>query len=45
VDAVEIHTQGRETAAFQELWQKLGPAFQQLKLVAVSTITSVHSLE
>ncbi|GAQ87678.1 hypothetical protein KFL_003690090 [Klebsormidium nitens] len=36
VDAVEVHTQGRDPAAFRQLWKKLGPAFQQLKLVAVS---------
>ncbi|XP_038723707.1 uncharacterized protein LOC120015376 isoform X2 [Tripterygium wilfordii] len=36
VDAVEIHTNGRQTARFEELWDSLGDSMGYLKLVAVS---------
>ncbi|KAL8265494.1 hypothetical protein R6Q59_023622 [Mikania micrantha] len=36
VDALEIHTNGRQTESFKELWNGLGNSVNQLKLVAVS---------
>lgn len=36
VDAVEIHTSGRQTAFFKELWDGLGDSVSCLSLVAVS---------
>ncbi|CAI9118969.1 OLC1v1020616C1 [Oldenlandia corymbosa var. corymbosa] len=36
VDAIEIHTNGRYAAAFQELWNGLGDSVDCLRLVAVS---------
>ncbi|XP_011657264.1 uncharacterized protein LOC101215861 isoform X2 [Cucumis sativus] len=36
VDALEIHTNGRQTTYFQELWDKLGDSSKYLRLVAVS---------
>ncbi|CAK9138892.1 unnamed protein product [Ilex paraguariensis] len=36
VDAVEIHTSGRRTAMFEELWNGLGDSVSYLRLVAVS---------
>ncbi|XP_060174010.1 uncharacterized protein LOC132604497 isoform X3 [Lycium barbarum] len=36
VDALEIHTSGREPAVFKELWTGLGNSTANLKLVAVS---------
>ncbi|KAK9288812.1 hypothetical protein L1049_017277 [Liquidambar formosana] len=36
VDAVEIHTSGRQTKFFEELWSGLADSIRYLKLVAVS---------
>ncbi|XP_042050726.1 uncharacterized protein LOC121796074 isoform X2 [Salvia splendens] len=36
VDAIEIHTSGRQPESFQELWSGLGDSIHKLKLVAVS---------
>ncbi|CAN4104676.1 unnamed protein product [Withania somnifera] len=36
VDAIEIHTSGREPSVFKELWTGLGNSTANLKLVAVS---------
>ncbi|KAL3829330.1 hypothetical protein ACJIZ3_018132 [Penstemon smallii] len=36
VDAIEIHTSGRQAESFQELWNGLGDAVDKLRLVAVS---------
>ncbi|XP_047308138.1 uncharacterized protein LOC124911674 isoform X2 [Impatiens glandulifera] len=36
VDALEIHTNGRQSSAFKELWTGLGNSVDHLKLVAVS---------
>ncbi|XP_021907116.1 uncharacterized protein LOC110821552, partial [Carica papaya] len=36
VDAVEIHTSGRQTDSFKELWDGLKDSIQYLELVAVS---------
>ncbi|XP_042503611.1 uncharacterized protein LOC122080818 isoform X2 [Macadamia integrifolia] len=36
VDAVEIHTSGRQTDCFEELWNRLGDSIWHVKLVAVS---------
>ncbi|XP_044485025.1 uncharacterized protein LOC123210622 isoform X2 [Mangifera indica] len=36
VDAVEIHTSGRQTTLFKELWNGLGDSVKHLRLVAVS---------
>ncbi|XP_043694375.1 uncharacterized protein LOC122645094 [Telopea speciosissima] len=36
VDAVEIHTSGRQTDSFEELWNRLGDSIWHVKLVAVS---------
>ncbi|KAK1295086.1 hypothetical protein QJS10_CPA16g01686 [Acorus calamus] len=36
VDAIEIHTSGRRTDLFQELWHNLGDSIGHVKLVAVS---------
>lgn len=36
VDAVEIHTNGRQTSLFKELWDDLSDSIRHLKLVAVS---------
>ncbi|KAL5541974.1 hypothetical protein UlMin_009684 [Ulmus minor] len=51
VDALEIHTSGRHTAPFKELWDGLGDSIQYLRLVAVSlpdvgdsTITSMNDM-
>lgn len=51
VDAIEIHTSGRNTIAFKELWNGLGGATKNLRLVAVSmpdtkdlTIGVMHTL-
>ncbi|GJY46223.1 ABC transporter ABCE, iron-sulfur binding protein LdpA [Tanacetum coccineum] len=36
VDALEIHTNGRQTDSFKELWNGLGESVNHLRLVAVS---------
>ncbi|GAB2265736.1 hypothetical protein Dimus_000774 [Dionaea muscipula] len=36
VDAIEIHTNGRQVSSFTELWTVLGDSLGHLKLVAVS---------
>ncbi|KAF3456359.1 hypothetical protein FNV43_RR01009 [Rhamnella rubrinervis] len=36
VDALEIHTSGRQTSSFKELWDGLGDSIGHLRLVAVS---------
>ncbi|CAH1454627.1 unnamed protein product [Lactuca virosa] len=36
VDAIEIHTNGRQTDSFKELWSGLGDSVNHLRLVAVS---------
>uniref|UniRef100_A0A7N0ZUV6 4Fe-4S ferredoxin-type domain-containing protein n=1 Tax=Kalanchoe fedtschenkoi TaxID=63787 RepID=A0A7N0ZUV6_KALFE len=36
VDAIEIHTDGRDHKSFAELWNGLGSSIEYLKLVAVS---------
>lgn len=36
VDAVEIHTNGRQTMLFEELWNGLGDSLGYLRLVAIS---------
>lgn len=36
VDAVEIHTSGRQSACFEELWNGLRDSIRHLRLVAVS---------
>ncbi|XP_027121002.1 uncharacterized protein [Coffea arabica] len=36
VDAIEIHTNGRQASAFEELWNGLGDSINHLRLVAVS---------
>ncbi|KAJ0815999.1 putative iron-sulfur binding protein LdpA [Helianthus annuus] len=36
VDALEIHTNGRQTSSFKELWNGLGDSVNHLSLVAVS---------
>ncbi|XP_027338519.1 uncharacterized protein LOC113852442 isoform X2 [Abrus precatorius] len=36
VDAVEIHTSGRQSTMFKELWHALGDSVKNLKLIAVS---------
>lgn len=51
VDAIEIHTGGRQTASFEGLWNDLGNSTGYLKLVAVSlpyagdsTISSMNTI-
>ncbi|PON93191.1 ABC transporter ABCE [Trema orientale] len=51
VDALEIHTSGRQTSPFKELWDDLGDSIRYLRLVAVSlpdigetTITSMNTM-
>nr|XP_023876583.1 uncharacterized protein LOC111989011 isoform X3 [Quercus suber] len=36
IDAVEIHTSGRQSAFFEELWDGLGDSISHLRLIAVS---------
>lgn len=36
IDAIEIHTSGRQTNFFEQLWNGLGDSINNLKLVAVS---------
>ncbi|XP_057543663.1 uncharacterized protein LOC130822722 isoform X2 [Amaranthus tricolor] len=36
VDAIEIHTNGRQTASFEEFWKGMGDSVTHLRLVAVS---------
>ncbi|KAL0388889.1 UNVERIFIED_CONTAM: hypothetical protein Sradi_2770700 [Sesamum radiatum] len=36
VDAIEIHTSGRQAESFQQLWNGLGDSIDKLRLVAVS---------
>ncbi|KAG8370522.1 hypothetical protein BUALT_Bualt14G0125600 [Buddleja alternifolia] len=36
VDAIEIHTNGRQAESFQKLWNGLGDSIDKLRLVAVS---------
>ncbi|XP_042055203.1 uncharacterized protein LOC121799793 [Salvia splendens] len=36
VDAIEIHTSGRQAESFQQLWNGLGDSIHKLRLVAVS---------
>ncbi|KAF7806828.1 4Fe-4S ferredoxin - iron-sulfur binding protein [Senna tora] len=36
VDAIEIHTSGRQTSLFKELWSALGDSVGYLRLIAVS---------
>ncbi|XP_050372585.1 uncharacterized protein LOC126790411 isoform X1 [Argentina anserina] len=36
VDAIEIHTSGRQIAPFKELWDGLGDSIKHLRLAAVS---------
>ncbi|RYR12704.1 uncharacterized protein [Arachis hypogaea] len=51
VDAMEIHTSGRQSAQFKELWCALGDSVENLKLIAVSlpnggasTISSMNEM-
>ncbi|KAL5097853.1 hypothetical protein RYX36_002180 [Vicia faba] len=51
VDAIEIHTSGRQSRQFEELWRALGDSVENLKLVAVSlpnvgdsTISSMNKM-
>ncbi|CAL5184274.1 unnamed protein product [Lathyrus oleraceus] len=51
VDAIEIHTSGRQSKQFEELWRALGDSVENLKLVAVSlpnvgdsTISSMNKM-
>ncbi|CAK8531559.1 unnamed protein product [Lathyrus sativus] len=51
VDAIEIHTSGRQSKQFEELWLALGDSVENLKLVAVSlpnvgdsTISSMNKM-
>ncbi|KAK1591791.1 hypothetical protein Q3G72_013737 [Acer saccharum] len=51
VDAIEIHTSGRQTTPFEELWGGLGDSVRYLRLVAVSlpnigetTISSLNKM-
>ncbi|KAF5471586.1 hypothetical protein F2P56_008366, partial [Juglans regia] len=51
VDALEIHTSGRQTSLFKELWDGLGDSISYLRLVAVSlpntgdsTISSMNTM-
>ncbi|GMY27920.1 hypothetical protein FCV25MIE_23162 [Fagus crenata] len=51
IDAVEIHTSGRQTALFKELWDGLGDSIAYLRLIAVSlpdvgdsTISSMNAM-
>ncbi|KAI7757049.1 hypothetical protein M8C21_021557 [Ambrosia artemisiifolia] len=51
VDALEIHTNGRQTGPFKELWNGLGDSINHLSLVAVSlpnvgdsTVSMMHKL-
>ncbi|XVE65513.1 hypothetical protein DITRI_Ditri08aG0005700 [Diplodiscus trichospermus] len=51
VDAVEIHTSGRQTHIFRELWDDLGDSIRYLRLAAVSlpdsgdaTISSMNEM-
>ncbi|XP_057430951.1 uncharacterized protein LOC130723831 isoform X2 [Lotus japonicus] len=51
VDAMEIHTSGRQSTLFEELWYALGDTVQNLKLIAVSlpnngdsTISSMNKM-
>ncbi|KAK7329563.1 hypothetical protein VNO77_23733 [Canavalia gladiata] len=51
VDALEIHTSGRQSTMFKELWHALGNSVRNLKLVAVSlpnggdsTISSMNKM-
>ncbi|KAI4344783.1 hypothetical protein L6164_011972 [Bauhinia variegata] len=36
VDAIEIHTSGRQTTLFKELWDALGDSVRHVRLIAVS---------
>ncbi|XP_074281552.1 uncharacterized protein LOC141606359 isoform X2 [Silene latifolia] len=36
IDAIEIHTNGRQTASFEELWNGLSDSISYLRLVAIS---------
>lgn len=36
VDAIEIHTSGRQTAAFEKVWDGMKDSISYLKLVAIS---------
>ncbi|KAL0414829.1 UNVERIFIED_CONTAM: hypothetical protein Sradi_1684600 [Sesamum radiatum] len=36
IDAIEIHTSGRQAESFQQLWNGLGDSIDKLRLVAVS---------
>ncbi|KAM3755727.1 hypothetical protein ACB098_02G061500 [Castanea mollissima] len=51
IDAVEIHTSGRQSTFFEELWDGLGDSISQLRLIAVSlpnvgdsTISSMNTM-
>ncbi|XP_059433924.1 uncharacterized protein LOC132167048 [Corylus avellana] len=51
IDALEVHTNGRQTALFKELWDGLGDSIACLRLVAVSlpdvgdsTISSMNTM-
>ncbi|XP_023876588.1 uncharacterized protein LOC111989011 isoform X3 [Quercus suber] len=51
IDAVEIHTSGRQSAFFEELWDGLGDSISHLRLIAVSlpnvgdsTISSMNTM-
>ncbi|XP_073029368.1 uncharacterized protein [Primulina eburnea] len=51
VDAIEIHTSGRQAESFQGLWNSLGDSIDKLRLVAISlpdmnelTIPVMHSI-
>ncbi|XP_075477393.1 uncharacterized protein LOC142518494 isoform X2 [Primulina tabacum] len=51
VDAIEIHTSGRQAESFQGLWNSLGDSIDNLRLVAISlpdmnelTIPVMHSI-
>ncbi|XP_048496914.1 uncharacterized protein LOC104888450 isoform X2 [Beta vulgaris subsp. vulgaris] len=36
VDAIEIHTNGRQTVSFEEFWNEMGDSVSHLKLIAIS---------
>ncbi|XP_050239792.1 uncharacterized protein LOC126688905 isoform X2 [Quercus robur] len=51
IDAVEIHTSGRQSAFFEKLWDGLGDSISHLRLIAVSlpnvgdsTISSMNTM-
>lgn len=44
VDAIEIHTSGRNTSRFKALWSGLEESAGRLKLVAVSMVENMTLL-